>query len=441
VTTTATQLTMASLNVENLDPTDAPSKFARLAAVVVQNLKAPDLIALEEVQDNNGASNDAVVDASTTLTTFINAILSAGGPSYAYRQINPQDDQDGGEPGGNIRVAILFRSDRGLGFVDRGAAGSTTANAVDLSAGAPRLLYSPGRLDPTNPAFANSRKPLAAELSFAGKRLFVVANHFNSKGGDQPLFGRFQPPARSSETQRLAQAHVVGGFVSSLLQADPGAAIVVLGDLNDFSFSGQVGALKSAGLSDLIETLSPGERYSYVFEGNSQDLDHILVSGALASRASFDVVHVNAEFADQSSDHDPGVVRFEFGDAPVITSAPPATTIASGASFSYDANATGVPAPTFVLQQGPAGMSIDATTGVLSWVASAAAGVYPVTVVAQNGVAPPATQSFSLTIVAAAAVPAIDPRTAWLFLALQLAAGLGVLRQRRDSKTVGGERC
>ena len=29
-----------------------------------------------------------------------------------------------------------------------------------------------------------------------GKKVFVIANHFNSKGGDEPLFGRFQPPTR-----------------------------------------------------------------------------------------------------------------------------------------------------------------------------------------------------------------------------------------------------
>ena len=58
-------------------------------------------------------------------------------------------------------------------------------------------------------AFTNSRKPLAGEFRYRGETLFVVANHFNSKGGDQPLFGRFQPPTRSSEVQRHAQAAIV----------------------------------------------------------------------------------------------------------------------------------------------------------------------------------------------------------------------------------------
>lgn len=51
------------------------------------------------------------------------------------------------------------------------------------------------------------------------------------------------------------------------------------------------------------------ERYSYVYEGNSQVLDHILVSPNLDTRVDYDVVHINSEFANQTSDHDPQVIR------------------------------------------------------------------------------------------------------------------------------------
>jgi hypothetical protein len=86
-----------------------------------------------------------------------------------------------------------------------------------------------------------------------------------------------------------------------------------LGDLNDFQFSAPVATLEAAGLTDLFATLPEAERYNYVFQGNSQTLDHMLVSSGLQSAlgpGSFDVVHVNAEFADQASDHDPQVARF-----------------------------------------------------------------------------------------------------------------------------------
>ena len=311
---TLNQLTVATFNVENLDPGDGAAKFDTLAALIVNNVKSPDLIAVEEVQDNNGATDNGVVDPSVTIATLITAITNAGGPTYSYRQINPVNDQDGGEPGGNIRQIFLFRTDRGLAFVDRPGGDSTTATTVTNAGGTAQLSFSPGRIDPTNTAWNSSRKPLAAEFVFNGQRLYVIANHFNSKGGDQPLTGKFQPPVRSSEVQRHQQATIEAGFVQQIRAIDPNANVVVLGDLNDFEFSETIHILEAAGLTDLYDTVPLAERYSYVFEGNSQTLDHILVSGSLLNRSTLDVVHVNAEFADQASDHDPSVVRILMND-------------------------------------------------------------------------------------------------------------------------------
>ena len=310
--TSSDQVTLASFNVENLRPGDSAAKFNTLATQIVVNMRAPDIIAVMEIQDNNGASNDAVVDASQTYQALIAAIASRGGPTYQFRQINPVDDQDGGEPGGNIRVGFLFNSQR-VSFVDRAGGTPTSATTVLSGTYGPQLSASPGRIDPNNPAFGSSRKPLVGEFLFNGHPLFVVANHFNSKGGDQPLFGRFQPPQRSSEVQRAQQATILGNFVQSLRTADQNAKVVVLGDLNDFQFSDTVGILKSAGLVDLVEGSPESERYTYVFDGNSQALDHIMVSDALANAAlpSYDVVHVNSEFANQTSDHDPEVVGLQ----------------------------------------------------------------------------------------------------------------------------------
>jgi len=317
-TARADQLAVATFNVENLAPTDPPAKFARLAGLIVNNLKAPDVLAIEEIQDNNGTTNNGTVSATTTWSLLIGAIQVGGGPTYDYRQIDPVDGQDGGAPGGNIRQGFLFRTDRGLSFVDRPGAGSTTANAVVGSGVGTQLLYSPGRIEPTNAAFTASRKPLAAEFVFRGRHLFLVANHFNSKGGDNPLFGRVQPPARISEAQRHQQAQITHDFINAIVSADPNADVIVMGDLNDFEFSDTVSILKGTPgiLEDLIDTLPASERYSYVFEGNSQTLDHILVSTPLfnAHQFDYDVVHVNAEFADQASDHDPQVARITIFD-------------------------------------------------------------------------------------------------------------------------------
>jgi predicted extracellular nuclease len=171
------------------------------------------------------------------------------------------------------------------------------------------LSANPGRIDPANPAWEDSRKPLAAQFTFRGESVFVVANHFNSKGGDQGLDSRFQPPARTSETQRTAQAAAVNTWVKSLLALDPRAKVVVAGDINDFDFSPALEALTEDGaLTDLVTRLPRGRRYGYVYNGNSQVLDHILTSRGIRN-ADYDIVHINAEFADQASDHDPQVLR------------------------------------------------------------------------------------------------------------------------------------
>jgi predicted extracellular nuclease len=297
------ELAVATANVQNLAPNDPASKYSGLAAEIVQHLASPDLINVEEVQDNSGAKDDGTVAADQTVAKLTAAIKAAGGPSYEWRSIDPENDKDGGQPGGNIRVGFLFRTDRGLAFVDRPGGTATNATAVEDG----QLTYSPGRIDPTNPAWTSSRKPLAGEFTWHGQRLIVVADHWNSKGGDDPLYGRFQPPRLPSEAQRSAQADAVAKFVRS---AGKKANIIVAGDLNAFDFSTQVKTLTATGLRDLPATLPIAQRYTYVYEGNSEVLDHILLSPALARQPySYQVVHVNAEYAVQASDHDPAVVR------------------------------------------------------------------------------------------------------------------------------------
>ena len=311
------EIVVGTYNVENLDPGDGAA-YARHADYIVNHLRSPDLLAIEEIQDNNGPTNDSVTDASLSWSMLIAAIQAAGGPTYAYRQIDPVDDQDGGEPGGNIRVGFLFRTDRGLNFIDRPGGDSSTPTTVVETPSGPQLSHSPGRVDPLNPAFAATRKSLAGEFRMHGKKVFVIANHFSSKGGDQPLFGRFQPPARSSEPKRHDQAQAVNAFVDSILAADPAANVIVLGDINDFEFSDTVSILEGDVLTTLMDTLPKAERYSYDFEGNSQVLDQILVSDNLLTNfpIDYDPVHVNSEFADQASDHDPQVARLDLRGRP-----------------------------------------------------------------------------------------------------------------------------
>ena len=200
------EMAVATFNVENLAPSDPQTKYDRLAGQITGNLHSPDVLALEEIQDNNGAQNDGTVDSSTTVKKLVDTIKAAGGPTYQARWVDPENGKDGGQPGGNIRQVFLYRTDRGTSFVDKGTPGATTATGVTGRGLFTDLTVSPGRIDPTNTAFTDSRKPLVGEFKFRGTKVYVIANHFNSKGGDDPLFGRWQQPVRSSETQRHAQA-------------------------------------------------------------------------------------------------------------------------------------------------------------------------------------------------------------------------------------------
>jgi hypothetical protein len=103
--------------------------------------------------------------------------------------------------------------------------------------------------------------------------------------------------------------------VQKILDVDKHAQVVVVGDLNDYQFSPALAALRTGTadgsgpsiLTDLITTIPVDQRYTYVFDGVSQVLDHILISPGV-SGVRYQVVHVNAEYHDQVSDHDPQVV-------------------------------------------------------------------------------------------------------------------------------------
>jgi uncharacterized protein len=319
---TANQLTIASFNVLNLDPKVedvnkvddrdpdnvdddlGDGQFARLAAQIVNNLKSPDILTLQEIQDNDGAELSDVVDASLTYQTLIDAIVAAGGPRYEFRDIPPNDDQSGGQPGGNIRVGFLFNPER-----------------VDFVEGSLERVSDPNLAD--GDAFEDSRIPLAGRFLFNGQEVTVIGNHFSSKGGSDPLFGQNQPTVTNqpnsgqenpningSLDQRRAQADVVKAYVDSILANDPNANVVVGGDLNEFEFISPLNTLEQS-LNNLTETLPENERYSFVFDGNSQALDHILVSDRLLPGAEYDIVHVNTEFTQKASDHDPVLTRLK----------------------------------------------------------------------------------------------------------------------------------
>ncbi len=292
-------LTVATFNVENLDPKD--QRFDNIAKIIANNLNAPDVISLIEVQDNNGPTNDRVVNANQTYQKLIAALENIGSPAYDFVDIPPSDDRDGGEPGGNIRVGFLFQPSRITLAKAPQKGGSLDAVTITQSSNGLDLSLNPGRIDPTNDAFDESRKPLVAEFIFNDQKLFIIANHFVSKLGGSP-----------SDVKRVKQAEIVNEFVAQLLQVDPQAKVIVLGDLNDLPDSLPLKALKGNILENLTDRLPVSDRFSFKFKGNPELIDHLLVSKNLSrvAQPEIDIVHVNVGFSKPVSDHDPVIAAF-----------------------------------------------------------------------------------------------------------------------------------
>ncbi|WP_080843959.1 5'-nucleotidase C-terminal domain-containing protein [Cytobacillus gottheilii] len=306
------KLTVAAYNIENFDASDT-EKRDKLSRSMVENLNSPDIIGLVEVLDDSGTTNNGIVTAENNYKALSEAIKGFGGPEYAWTEIAPVDGEDGGVPGGNIRVGYLYNPERvELAAGEKG--GSEEAVAFENGA----LTLNPGRIDPTNPAFDSSRKPLAAQFTFNGEDVIVINNHFNSKGGDEPIFGQNQPPVLGSEEQRMEIAGIINSFVSGIHEQDEDANVVVMGDLNDFEFSAPIQKLKGNVLTNLVETLPQEERYTYSYQGNAQVLDHILVSNHLAEKAKTDIVNFNSAYMEEhgrASDHDAVVAQLDLGAA------------------------------------------------------------------------------------------------------------------------------
>jgi VCBS repeat-containing protein len=279
----ATHLTIASFNMENADINDGATKFQLIAQTVVYNLKAPDIIFAQEIQDADGAGAGTDYTGTVTANAIIAAIDAAGGPHYTYVEVAPTaNNTTGGEPNGNIRPGYFYNADR-VSYVE-GSATQITGAAYD-----------------------GSRKPLVAQFEFNGETITAIDIHSTSRLGSDALFGSYQPPIDGGDASRTAQAQGVADYVHALLQSDPHANVVLGGDFNGFYFEQAFTALTNAGLTNLNSLISVEERYSYLYNGNLEQIDNLLASSGLMDGAQFDAVHINTLKAandPMATDHD-----------------------------------------------------------------------------------------------------------------------------------------
>ncbi|WP_373895427.1 5'-nucleotidase C-terminal domain-containing protein [Virgibacillus sp. CBA3643] len=311
------KLTVATYNVENFSANESETsqqKAEDIARAFVSDMENPDIVGIVEVMDNNGQEQGPDgANASESYERLIDEIRNQGGPDYDYANIDPAYNQDGGAPHGNIRVGFLYNPER-VSLTDGEHGTATEATSYDQG----QLTLNPGRIAPNEDVMENTRKPLTAQFDFNGESVVVVANHFNSKSGDDGEFGQNQPPVKGSEPQRHELASIVNEFVSDIKADNPDENVVVLGDMNDFEFTETLDILKGDDLTNAMMSVPEEERYTYLYQGNSQVLDHVLVSDHLTDVTEVDVLHVNADFTDmhgRASDHDPILTQIDLAAA------------------------------------------------------------------------------------------------------------------------------
>ena len=282
-----------------------PAEFEQQEAKIVAALAAmdADVIALHEIE------NSAVTTPGTpyrAVETLLAALSAVDGNSWDHVRAS--------EDGDVITNAIVYRTDE----------------VTPL--GAPSV---PADLT----AFDNARSPIAQTFDADGEVFTIVSNHFKSKGSG---CGAGSDVADTSggncNGDRVDQAEALATFASQLVASSGDPDVLLTGDFNAYRYEDPIDVLVAAGYTDLGPVLAP-DQYSYVFDGGSGSLDHVLASPSMVAKVSgLGVWDINAaeSFAYQyagvealyspdefrSSDHNPTV----FG---IITDTPASAAVDS----------------------------------------------------------------------------------------------------------------
>lgn len=330
----ANELTIASFNMERFfDTVDDPgigdpvltvtafNNRLNKASLLIRNvLNSPDILGVMEVE--NLATLQAVA-------AKLNADSAPATPNYTAYLF------EGNDPGG-IDAGFLVKASR-VSVLEATQIGKD-ATYINPNNGQPELL--------------NDRPPLLLRAKAAkpgsgtAMPVTVIANHLRSLNGiDDSVDGN------RIRTKRRAQAEFLADLIQTRQAANPQERIAALGDFNAFAVndgyvdlmntikgtptpSSQVvlasSDLVNPDLVSLEDSVAAADRYSYVFDGNTQSLDHIVVNAPLNARfARFAAARVNADFPESDrnnanipnrlSDHDPEVGYFTLPDTAYVT--------------------------------------------------------------------------------------------------------------------------
>ncbi len=276
------------------------------------NLGAPDIIGFQEIENLN---------VLQLLADKIN--LDAAG-AYTYLPFI----SEGNDPGG-IDVAFLVKST------------VTTISATQIGKATTYTSPCTGVQE-----ILNDRPPVLfrGTVTKAGRTLdlVVIVNHLRSLNGISDT----TPCALGTDGQRVrakraAQAEFLANLIQSEITSNPNVKLISVGDMNAFEVNdgyvdiiGTVTGnptvptqvadasadLVNPNLLNLLNVIpDPAQRFSYVFDGNHQTLDHLLYTQGLKDQVTNGgYVRINSEFpetdrndsnsARRLSDHDPGVI-------------------------------------------------------------------------------------------------------------------------------------
>ncbi|MCS7181728.1 MAG: hypothetical protein NZ869_01235 [Thermoanaerobaculum sp.] len=331
------QLLLASWNLQRFfddaddpylgEPVLTPAAFARrlgkLAQGVFQFLHRPQVLVVQEVE-----SVRVLQELAGQLELLATAI---GEPSPQYQVVlSPVSD-----PGGLRLGALVARRGWGLELFLRWWGVVLAETYLENPDGSREALF--------------DRPPLVLELELGGQglsvqRLTVVGVHLRSLLGllsSAPGANGWPTEGARVRAKRARQAEELGRWVERYQSQNPTVPLVILGDFNAFEFSDgvvdvvgtvagtpappQAVALPtpdvvSEDLTILTLLEAEGQRYSYVFDGSAQALDHALASRSLSHRGWRGQLfrpRLAADFADtvrnttspfRLSDHDPLLV-------------------------------------------------------------------------------------------------------------------------------------
>lgn len=271
-------------------PGDYATRVTKLSNLIADSLKGPDVLALQEIE-NEGVLND---------------VLSA--PALAklgYQYVMGQPD------GRGIGNAIVYRSDRVKLLSHEQPNPKSDLPPEDTGGSTADKLFARA------PLMATFER-LGGSDAAAGAAFTVIANHFKSKRGG----AEFEP-------RRQAQGEFVGGLVDAAIGAKPKVPVFVVGDLNATPQDGAYAKLTkradgSTRMVDTVDRLPESDRYSYIFEGTKNLLDHLMVTPDMADAVTaVKILHMNSGTktpqrfepgtVNGTSDHDPILATIRLG--------------------------------------------------------------------------------------------------------------------------------